>query len=93
MGLQFGEHTDSYHNLTDTKRGELHYMRLRHAGDTLLEGFVSRKPSTVADVEGAGGTARPGRGAGRKWRAGPRDGGSGGLTGATKFAQQHAFST
>ena len=68
-------------------------MRLRHAGDTLLEGFVSRKPPTVADVEGAGGTARPGRGAGRKWRAGPRDGGSGGLTGATKFAQQHAFST
>ena len=40
MGLQFGEHTDSYHNLTDTKRGELHYMRLRHADDTPPEGFM-----------------------------------------------------
>ena len=29
MGLQFGEHTDSRHNLIATKRGELHYMRLR----------------------------------------------------------------
>ena len=41
MGLQFGEHTDSRHNLTATKRGgELHYMRLRHADDTGPEGFV-----------------------------------------------------
>ena len=63
--------------------------RRRHAAGRLR---VTQTP-TVADVEGAGGTARPGRGAGRKWRAGPRDGGSGGLTGATKFAQQHAFST
>ena len=30
---------------------------------------MSCKPPTVADVEGAGGTARPGHGAGRKWRA------------------------
>ena len=51
-------------------------MRLRHSDDTLLEGFVSCKSPTVTDVEGAGGTARPGRGAGRKWRA--KAGGSGG---------------
>ena len=40
MGLQFDEHTDSRHNLIATKRGELHYMRLRHADDTGPEGFV-----------------------------------------------------
>jgi len=55
-------------------------MRLRHSDDTLLEGFVSCKSPTVTDVEGAGGTARPGRGAGRKWRA--KAGGSGGPAGA-----------
>ena len=40
MGLQFGEHTDLRHNLTATKRGELHYMRLRHADHTGPEGFM-----------------------------------------------------
>ena len=64
----------------DHQTGELHYMRLRHSDDTLLEGFVSCKSPTVTDVEGAGGTARPGRGAGRKWRA--KAGGSGGPAGA-----------
>ena len=33
-GLHFGHHTASHRGLTVTKRGELHYMRLRHAGDT-----------------------------------------------------------
>ena len=28
------------HGLAVTKRGELHYMRLRHAGDTQPEGFM-----------------------------------------------------
>lgn len=40
MGLQFGEHTDSRHNLIATKRGELHYMMLRHAVDTPKKGFM-----------------------------------------------------
>ena len=40
MGLQFGEHTASRHGLTASKRGELHYTRVRHSGDTLPEGFM-----------------------------------------------------
>ena len=40
MGLQFGEHTASRRCLTTSKRGELHYMRVRHAGDTPPEGFM-----------------------------------------------------
>ena len=47
MGLHFGEHsassrghTTSSHGFTATRRGELHYMRLRHAGDTSPEGFM-----------------------------------------------------
>ena len=34
MGLQFGGRTTSRRGLTTTKRGELHYMRLRHVDDT-----------------------------------------------------------
>ena len=40
MGLLFGEHTTSHRGLSATKRGELHYMRLRHSDDTRPEGFV-----------------------------------------------------
>ena len=60
-------------------------MRLRHADDTALESFVSRKTPTVTDVECAGGTARTGRGAGGSGGMGA--GGSGGMAGAKKFAQ------
>ena len=35
-GLHFGHHTTSNRDLTVTKRGELHDMRLRHADDTLM---------------------------------------------------------
>ena len=54
MGLQFGEHTDSRHNLIATKRGELHYMRLRHADDTGPEGFVQCKTPTTGIEIGRG---------------------------------------
>ena len=40
MGLQFGGRTTSRRGLTATKRGELHYMRLRHAVDTPKKGFM-----------------------------------------------------
>ena len=54
IGLHFGEHsassrghttssrghTTSSRGFTATKRGELHYMRVRHAGDTPPEGFM-----------------------------------------------------
>ena len=40
MGLLFGEHSDSHRGLSATKRGELHYVRLRHSDDTRPEGFV-----------------------------------------------------
>ena len=40
MGLHFGEHTDPRRSLTTTKRGKLHYMRLRHAVDTPKKGFM-----------------------------------------------------
>ena len=40
MGLQFGEHAAPRRGLTATKRGELHYMRLRHAVDTPKKGFM-----------------------------------------------------
>ena len=39
-GLHFGHHTTSNRDLTVTKRGELHDMRLRHADDTPPEGFM-----------------------------------------------------
>ena len=39
MGLQFDEHTTSSRGPTVTTRGDLHYMRVRHAGDTPPEGF------------------------------------------------------
>ena len=40
MGLQFGGRTTSRRGLTTTKRGELHYMRLRHVVDTPKKGFM-----------------------------------------------------
>ena len=40
MGLQFGGRTTSRRGLTTTKRGELHYTRLRHAVDTPKKGFM-----------------------------------------------------
>ena len=40
MGLQFSGRTTSRRGLTTTKRGELHYMRLRHAVDTPKKGFM-----------------------------------------------------
>jgi len=40
MGLQFGERTASRRGLTTANRGELHYTRARHAGDTPPAGFV-----------------------------------------------------
>ena len=40
MGLQFDEHTTSSRGPTVTTRGDLHYMRVRHAGDTRPEGFM-----------------------------------------------------
>ena len=39
MGLHFGEHTDPRRGLTTTKRGELHYMRLRYVDDTPTASF------------------------------------------------------
>ena len=33
--------------------GELHYMRVRHAGDTLCDYLMSRKTPTTASMEGA----------------------------------------
>ena len=40
MGLHFGGPTTSNRGLAVTKRGELHYMRLRHADDTPQKGFM-----------------------------------------------------
>ena len=40
MGLQFGERTASRRGLTTANRGELHYMRVRHADGTPPEGFM-----------------------------------------------------
>ena len=40
MGLHFGGHTTSNGGRAATKRGELHYTRVRHAGDTPPAGFV-----------------------------------------------------
>ena len=39
-GLHCGRRTTPRRGLTAANRGELHYMRLRHAGDTPLEGFM-----------------------------------------------------
>ena len=39
-GLHFGHHTNQNHARTATKRGELHYMRLRHAGNKPSESFM-----------------------------------------------------
>ena len=39
-GLHCGRRTAPRRGLTAANRGELHYMRLRHAGDTPLEGFM-----------------------------------------------------
>ena len=48
MGLQFGNHAASSYGLTATNRGDLHYTRVRHAGDTQPEGFVSCKTPGVS---------------------------------------------
>ena len=48
MGLQFGNHAASSYGLTATNRGDLHYTRVRHAGDTQPEGFVSCKTPTIS---------------------------------------------
>ena len=40
MGLQFGGRTTSRRGLTTTKRGELHYTRLRHVDYTPKKGFM-----------------------------------------------------
>ena len=40
MGLHCGGRTASSRGLAVTNRGELHYTRVRHAGDTPQEGFV-----------------------------------------------------
>ena len=39
-GLHCGHHTPSNRDLTATKRGELHYMMLRHAVNTPKKGFM-----------------------------------------------------
>ena len=44
MDLHFGRRTTSHRGLTATKRGELHYMRLRHADDTRQKASCSAKP-------------------------------------------------
>ena len=40
IGLQFDDYIASSHGLTASKRGELHYTRVRHADDTPPEGFM-----------------------------------------------------
>lgn len=42
--LHFGRHTTSSADLTATRLGELHDMRVQHAGDTLCDDLVSCKP-------------------------------------------------
>ena len=39
-GLQFDDYTASSRGLTAAKRGELHYMRVRHADDARPESFM-----------------------------------------------------
>ena len=39
-GLHFGRNNAPDRDLIVTNRGELHYTRVRHAGDTPQEGFV-----------------------------------------------------
>ena len=39
MGLHFGGRAASSRGVTATNRGELHYTRVRHAGDTPPKGF------------------------------------------------------
>ncbi len=58
-GLHCEHYTTSSPNLTATRLGELHDMRVRHAGDTLCDGFVSCKTPTTGGVEGAGRTVHP----------------------------------
>ena len=48
MGLHFRDHTASSGDLSTTKRGELHDMRLRHADDTPPEGFMSCKTPNIS---------------------------------------------
>lgn len=65
--LHFGRHTTSSADLTATRLGELHDMRVQHAGDTLCDDLVSCKPPTTGGVEGAGRTyTRPERQQARK---------------------------
>ena len=40
IGEQFDDYIASSHGLTASKRGELHYTRVRHADDTPPEGFM-----------------------------------------------------
>ena len=42
-GLHLGHHAASSRGFTAAKRGELHYMGVRHADDTRPEGFMSCK--------------------------------------------------
>ena len=58
-GLHCEHYTTSSPDLTATRLGELHDMRVRHAGDTLCDGFVSCKTPTTGGVEGAGRTVHP----------------------------------
>ena len=39
-GLQFDDYTASSRGFSATKRGELHYMRVRHADDARPESFM-----------------------------------------------------
>ena len=51
--------TTSNRDPTGTWLGELHYIRVQHAGDTLCDGFMSRKTPTPGGVEGTGRTVHP----------------------------------
>ena len=85
MGLQFGHNTTANCELTATKRGELRHPRLRHAGDTPLEGFAWRKTPTTTGMENARGTESPA--AVPMSSKNPATGPKGGRTSGTKLAQ------
>ena len=84
MGLQFGHNTTANCELTATKRGELRHPRLRHAGDTPLEGFAWRKTPTTTGMENARGTESPA--AVPMSSKSPATGPKGGPTSGTKLA-------
>ena len=58
-GLHCEHYTTSSPDLTATRLGELHDMRVRHAGSTPLGGFMECKTPTTGGVEGAGRTVHP----------------------------------